>query len=79
MDRVSNEIIGLRPGSVEFEGRDYTALDAYALMLCRWTRNFALPARTRTRTQLGPYLERVLARPAVVRVFEAEGLAQPWV
>ena len=46
-------------------------------MLCRWTRNMAQPARIRT--QLGPYLERVLARPAVGRVFEAEGLAQPWV
>ena len=29
--------------------------------------------------QLGPYLQRVLARPAVIRAFNAEGLAAPWV
>lgn len=59
-------------------GVAYSAVDAYALMLCRWTRHFATqPARDRA--HLGPYLRRVLARPAVVRVFEAEGLAEPWV
>ena len=58
-------------------GNQYTALDAYAMMLCRWTRSFGRPARNRA--QLGPYLQRVLARPAVVRAFNAEGLAQPWV
>ncbi len=59
-------------------GADYSALDAYTLMLCRWTRNFASkPARDRE--HLGPYLQRVLARPAVIKVFEAEELAQPWV
>jgi glutathione S-transferase len=47
-------------------------------MLCRWTRNFASrPARSRD--HLGPYLQRVLARPAVVRAFLAEELALPWV
>lgn len=59
-------------------GNTFSAADAYALMLCRWTRSFAsMPARDRP--HLGPYLQRVLARPAVVRVFEAEGLARPWV
>ena len=58
-------------------GNQYTALDAYAMMLCRWTRRFGKPARDRA--QLGPYLQRVLVRPAVVRAFNAEGLAQPWV
>ena len=58
-------------------GDSYTAVDAYTLMLCRWTRHFGQPARTRP--QLGPYLQRVLARPAVIRTFDAEGLAQPWV
>ena len=47
------------------------------MMLCRWTRKFGKPARTRP--QLGPYLQRVLARPAVVKMFASEGLAQPWV
>ena len=59
-------------------GASYSAVDIYTLMLCRWTRNFASrPARDRTR--LGPYLQRVLARPAVALAFEAEGLEQPWV
>ena len=55
----------------------FSAVDAYALMLCRWTRGFPRPARDLP--QLGPYLQRVLARPATQRVFEHEGLAQPWV
>ena len=55
----------------------FSAVDPYALMLCRWTRGFARPARSLP--QLGPYLQRVLERPATQRVFEREGLAQPWV
>lgn len=58
-------------------GEDYSAVDAYALMLCRWTRNFARPARSRAR--LAAYLQRGLARPAVREVFAREGLAEPWV
>jgi len=59
-------------------GEHFSAVDAYALMLCRWTRNFASrPARDRS--HLGSYLQRLLARPAVISVFKAEGLAQPWV
>jgi glutathione S-transferase len=58
-------------------GADHSAVDAYALMLCRWTRHFARPARALP--HLGPYLQRMLARPAVQQVFEREGLAQPWV
>ena len=59
-------------------GANYSAVDIYALMLCRWTRNFTShPARDRA--CLGPYLQRVLARPAVVKAFEVEELLQPWV
>jgi len=59
-------------------GAGYSAVDIYAMMLCRWTRNFAsLPASARP--HIGAYLQRVLARPAVVRTFNAEGLSQPWV
>jgi glutathione S-transferase len=55
----------------------FSALDPYALMLARWTRAFA--RRARSLPLLGPYLQRVLARPAVARVFEREGLAPPLV
>ncbi|HEX6017853.1 MAG TPA: glutathione S-transferase [Burkholderiaceae bacterium] len=62
-------------------GADYSALDPYAFVLCRWTRGFkgqaAKPARDWP--QLGAYLQRMLARPAVQRVLADEGLAQPWV
>ena len=59
-------------------GANYSAVDMYTLMLCRWTRNFSTrPARDRA--HLGPYLQRILARPAVVKTFEAEALVQPWV
>ncbi len=58
-------------------GSEFSAVDPYALMLCRWTRGFARPARALP--HLAPYLEHVLARPAVQRCFEQEGLARPWV
>ncbi|MGH8803344.1 MAG: glutathione S-transferase family protein [Polaromonas sp.] len=75
LDQLDRELA--RHGGPWLLGDAYTALDAYAMMLCRWTRNFGKPARTRP--QLGPYLQRVLARPAVVKAFASEGLAQPWV
>ena len=47
-------------------GANYSAVDIYTLMLCRWTRNFASnPARDRM--HLGRYLQRLLARPAVIK------------
>lgn len=58
-------------------GDRFTALDPYALMLCRWTRAMQRPARTLP--HLGPYLQRMLERPATARCFQREGLAQPWV
>lgn len=58
-------------------GERYGAADAYAFMLCRWTRGFARPARTLP--HIGPYLERMLARPAVQRAIATERLAQPLV
>ena len=60
-----------------FLGEQFTVLDPFALMLCRWTRGFERPARSLP--HLGPYLERMLARPAVKRVIATEGLAQPYV
>ena len=66
-----------RHGGPWLLGDAFSAVDAYALMLCRWTRGFARPARSLP--QLGPYLQRVLARPATQRVFASEALPQPWV
>ncbi len=58
-------------------GEHYSALDPFAFMLCRWTRGFARPARSRP--FLGPYLERMLARPTVQRVLATEQLTAPYV
>jgi glutathione S-transferase len=58
-------------------GERFSALDPYAFMLCRWTRMGQRPARTLA--HVGPWLQRVLARPATQRVIATEKLSQPWV
>jgi glutathione S-transferase len=56
-------------------GQRFSALDPYAFMLCRWTRGMQRPARTLP--HIAPFLERMLARPAVQKVFEVEKLSAP--
>jgi glutathione S-transferase len=56
-------------------GAKFSAVDPYVLMLSRWTRGFARPARSLP--HLGPYLQRVLARPAIRRAFATEKLPPP--
>ena len=58
-------------------GSAFSAVDPYALMLCRWTRNFTRPARSLPR--LAPYLQRMLARPAIQRAFATEKLSTPFI
>ncbi len=59
-------------------GAHYSAVDPLAFMLCRWTRNFgSRPARDFA--HIGPYLQRMLARPALKHVFAAEQLPPPLV
>jgi len=60
-----------------FLGERYSALDAYALMLTRWTRGMARPARTLP--AIGAWQQRMLARPAVQATYGAEGLVEPLV
>lgn len=70
-----------RHGGPWLLGDAYSICDAYAFMLCRWTRGFAGPqgAPARERLQLAAWLARMLARPAVQRVIAAEGLQPPLV
>jgi glutathione S-transferase len=56
-------------------GERFSALDPYTFMLCRWSRGFTRPARSLP--HIAPFLERMLARPAVQKVFEVEQLAPP--
>jgi len=58
-------------------GSEFSAVDPFAFMLCRWTRGFGRPARSLR--HLAPFLERMLARPAVQRTIEQEGLVAPLV
>ncbi len=76
LDQLDAELA--KRGGPWFAGEAYSALDAYVLTLCRWTRNFSSPA-ARARPRLEPYLQRMLARPAVQRVLAAEELAPPFV
>ena len=75
LDQLDTELA--RHGGPWLLGERYSLLDPYTLMLCRWTRAFVRPARSLP--HLGPYLQRVLARPAVQRVFTTEGIAAPLV
>jgi glutathione S-transferase len=68
-----------RHGGPWFGGTEYSALDAYVFTLARWTRNFRTTAPARSRSLLGPYLQCMLARPAVQRVLANEGLQAPFV
>jgi glutathione S-transferase len=58
-------------------GDRYGIADAYAFVLCRWTRGFARPARSLPHVR--PWLDRMLARPAVQRAFATEQIAPPFV
>jgi len=57
-------------------GAQYRAVDAYLLMLCRWTRGMRHPARDRP--YLGRFLGTVMARPATQRAFAGEDIAAPF-
>ena len=67
-----------RHGGAWLLGERYSAADAYAFMLCRWTRNFS-DGPARGHPHIAPYLQRMLARPAVQRTFATEGLQPPLV
>jgi glutathione S-transferase len=77
LDQLDAELA--RHGQPWFAGAAYGALDPYVFTLCRWTRNFKNEPPARTRAHLGPYLQRMLARPAVQRVMVNERLAPPFV
>jgi len=67
-----------RAGGPWLLGAHYTVLDAFGFTLCRWTRNFS-HGQARELPHLGPYLQRMLARPAVQRMLANEELSPPYV
>ncbi len=77
LDQLDAELA--RHGQAWFGGAAYSVLDPYVFTMCRWTRNFRNELPARERPHLGPYLQRMLARPAVQRMFANEGLSPPFV
>jgi glutathione S-transferase len=77
LQQIDDQLAGT--GGPWFGGGAYGALDPFVFTLCRWTRNFQNEARARDYPHLGPYLKRMLARPAVQRVIVNEELAPPFV
>jgi len=57
-------------------GARFSAADLYLLMLARWSRGMANPARDRK--AIRRLLDRLIERPAVQRVFTKEEIAAPW-
>lgn len=76
LDQLDAELA--RHGGPWFMGEAYTALDPFVFTLCRWTRNFDR-GQARTLPHLGPYLQRMLERPAVQRTLASEALEAPFV
>ena len=75
LDLLDDELA--KSGGPFLLGEKFTAVDPYLFMLTRWTRMQQNPARNRP--HLGRYQQMMLARPAVKRTFEAEGLGEPFV
>jgi glutathione S-transferase len=66
-----------RQGGPWLLGPAYSAGDPLAFMLCRWTRGFTKQRPARAYAHIGPYLQRMLDRPAVQRAVATEKLALP--
>lgn len=57
-------------------GAEYSAVDAFLFMLCRWTRK--LPSPARARPSIKRLLEAMVERPAVQAAHRQEGLVAPF-
>ncbi len=64
-------------GGPWLHGANYSAADPLAFMLCRWTRGFVGSTPARDYPHLGPYMRRMLERPAVQKAVEVEKLQPP--
>jgi glutathione S-transferase len=58
-------------------GEQYSLLDPYLYMVCRWGRGFARPPRDYP--HLGPFLKRMSARKTIIDSFAQENIEAPWV
>jgi glutathione S-transferase len=58
-------------------GETFSAADVFLMMLTRWGR--AMPRPPRALPEIAAHAERVVARPAVLATFAAEGIEAPFV
>jgi glutathione S-transferase len=58
-------------------GETFSVVDAYAFVLCRWSRRMARPGVSWP--NFGPYAHRIAQRSAVGRALTAEHLSEPWI
>jgi glutathione S-transferase len=65
----------LAAGGPYLLGARFSVADLYLLMLARWTRGMANPARDRTSVRR--LLDRLIERPAVQRALATEKIAAP--
>jgi len=56
-------------------GEQITVVDVFLFMLGRWSRGLQQPARSFP--HLGAFMHRMLARPAIQKTFDMEGLQAP--
>ncbi|EGM76122.1 glutathione S-transferase [Rheinheimera sp. A13L] len=61
-----------------FLGEEFSLIDIYAMMLCRWTRHFN-EKKARDFPFIALWVQKVLARPAVQKVMDYDGLVKPYV
>ena len=79
VDRIAEmfaQIDAVLAGRPYLLGDAFSAADIYLFMLSRWTRN--MPRKARELPHLGPFLGRVMARPAVQEAYAIEGIAEPF-
>ena len=67
----------LRLRSPWFLGEEFSLIDIYAMMLCRWTRHFD-DKKARDYPSIALWVQKVLARPAVQKVMDYDGLVKPY-
>jgi glutathione S-transferase len=75
LDQIDAQLA--RHGGPWLLGETFGLADPYAFVLCRWSRAFARPARSLP--HIKPWLDRMLARPAVQRACATEKLPAPLV
>jgi glutathione S-transferase len=74
MYAIMDEGLGAGPYMM---GDQFTVLDPYLFMVCRWGRNFTHPPRAFK--SLGPYLERLSKHPTIVTSFDQEQIEAPYI